>query len=175
MVFIKNVCIILLLFLFNCGTGFVRLDQFELTDIAGQKYPFVSVATKPFLVILVEKIHCFECIKQLLSELRQHSTVETFNVYIVYQTDKSVLNRKFFVKRLKKYIFSSVQFVFSDINLKNDIFAYFQVKGSPSVVLFNKDDLKFNSYYSYNKLFDERGVLRPKIIDSVLSVLSLIR
>ncbi len=175
MVFIKNVQIIFLLFLFNGGGEFVRLDQFELTDIAGRKYPFAAVATKPSLVILVEKIHCFDCIKQLLSELKQNSTVETINVFIVYQAAESVLDRKFFVKRLQKYIFPSVQFVFSDINLKNDIFAYFQVKGSPSVVLFNRDDLKVISYFPYKNLFDKRGVLRPKIIDSVLSVLSLIR
>lgn len=167
----KNFNFFVFLFLFYVFVGNESLDQFELIDLSDHHINLDSIKSKPVLTILVEKIHCFECVKQLLFALKNHSEVETYNILIVYQGEETVLDRKFFITKFKRYVFNNINFAFTRSSQNNNIFAYFQMKGSPSILVFNKETLNLIELFPYTRLFDERGVLRPKVIDTVFSVI----
>ncbi|QLH52973.1 MAG: hypothetical protein CH6_0483 [Candidatus Kapaibacterium sp.] len=167
----KVIIILVLLLLVDCNTvniNNVKLCQFEFTNVDGRAFVFDSSVAKPSLVILVEKVYCFDCIKALLFELKKHYLENSLYIYLIYQTEPSSLSKKYFLQKILPYSFSGVRFLFSNTKLFNDIFSYFNVKGSPSIVIFNKDDLSLLSYFPFERLFNRNGVLREKIVDSLM-------
>lgn len=145
-----------------------KLLQIPISNIFGESFHLDSLPQQTNILIPVNEIYCAFCVQVLLDRLTNSPFISQMNILLLFNSQPSVKARKFFMRRVKKYVHSKIYYVFSDKTKSDNIFNSFNIDKAPAILIFS-EDYSFKNFIPFDDLFTTNGLLKAHVIDSILT------